>query len=267
MNTKTLLLTISFLCINFISNGQSQIDSEKGVTFYKSGEFKKALEYFNQISEVDTNCEVLGYKADCYRHIGNYDLAIKFFEQAAKDCQPNYEMYLNLGDSYFKNGRINEAYKFFLLTNSLNSENFEVNYNLGLISYQNKNFDQAKIYDKKAHRLNNNDLDALDLLTEIYNSLSEYDSSLMIIDKLHTERPSNRTILLKAYLYGDMGDYKKCIELTTEVINSDPTNTNAYHNRYLAYYQLNDKRNGCRDYKKLRTLDPKTEIENYFRCK
>jgi tetratricopeptide (TPR) repeat protein len=257
-------LIIFSVCVN-VSNGQGQIDS--GAACYKRGEYKKALEYFNQVNETDTNCEVLGYKADSYRHIGNYDLAIRFFEQATKDCEPNYEMYLNLGDSYFKKGLINEAYRNFLKTYSMNHDNFEVNYNLGLISYQYGNFTEAKVYARKATKLKPKEIDAFDLLSEIHNSLEEYDSSLQIIDKLHKEKPSNRTLLLKAYVYGDKGDYEKCIELTTDVLKSDPTNVNAYHNRYLAYYKLNNKKKGCRDYKKVKMLDKESEIENYFGCK
>jgi DNA-binding SARP family transcriptional activator len=68
-------------------------------------------------------------------------------------------------------------------------------------------------------------------------------------------------------VYGDKGDYEKCIELTTEVLKSDPTNVNAYYNRYLAYYKLNNKKKGCRDYKNIKALDKESDIENYFGCK
>lgn len=253
------------VCVNFVCNGQSQADL--GAACYRRGEYKKALEYFSQISEADTDCEVLGYKADSHRHIGNYDLAIEFFERATRECEPNYEVYLNLGDSYFKKGLISEAYKNFIKTYSMNPYSSEVNYNLGLISYQYGNFSNAKDYAKQATRLKPEDIDAFDLLIECHNSLEDYDSSLQIIEKLQKTSQSKRILLLKAYVYGDMGEYERCIKLITKVLKFDPTNIEAYHNRYLAYYKLNNKKKACRDYRKVKALDKGSEIENYFGCK
>src|SRR5687767_15672310 len=112
MSLKTLFFPLFTLSVIFASAQSNPV--AEGVKHYNKGEYEKALEHLNKNTDSTLVCEALKYKADSYRHLGKYNLAIQYFEQSVKECKPDYHTYLNLGDAYYKNKRVDDAHKTFL---------------------------------------------------------------------------------------------------------------------------------------------------------
>lgn len=85
-------------------------DYQKGYSYYKQGQYQKAIEEFEQIVEVQPDYEggylILG---DCYLKIKNYDKAIEAFQKALELKNDNYVTYYGLALSYFNKGSYREV--------------------------------------------------------------------------------------------------------------------------------------------------------------
>jgi tetratricopeptide (TPR) repeat protein len=85
-------------------------DYQKGYSYYKQGQYQKAIEVFEPIVEVQPDYEVghliLG---DSYFRIKNYDKAIAAFQKALELKNDNYVTHKGLALSYFNKGSYREA--------------------------------------------------------------------------------------------------------------------------------------------------------------
>lgn len=85
-------------------------DYQKGVSYYKQGQYVKAIEEFKQILQTHPNYED-GYRilGDCYLKIKNYDRAIEAFRSALRLKTNVYASYYGLALAYYNNGQYRDT--------------------------------------------------------------------------------------------------------------------------------------------------------------
>ncbi|TDI07306.1 MAG: tetratricopeptide repeat protein [Acidobacteria bacterium] len=85
-------------------------DYQKGLSYYKQGQYQKTIEEFEKIIEVHPDYEsghrILG---DSYLKIKAYDQAIEAFQKALELKGDNYVTHYGLALSFFNEGRYREA--------------------------------------------------------------------------------------------------------------------------------------------------------------
>ena len=85
-------------------------DYQKGLSYYKQGQYQKTIDEFEKIVEAHPDYEsghrILG---DSYLKIKNYDKAIEAFQSALELKNDNYVTHYGLALSYFNKGSYREA--------------------------------------------------------------------------------------------------------------------------------------------------------------
>jgi tetratricopeptide (TPR) repeat protein len=267
-NTILLFLILSLRCYAQFDNNTNW---QMALDFHAKKDYYNSLIYINKLDSTFITCEMTELKGDCFHKIGNYNYSIKFLELTKSKCNLSFESYVNLGDSYFKIEKIDSAINNFRKAYIINSKNSELNFNLGLCHYILNDFDLAKNFLKQSIQQNTKELDSYDLLMQIYNESSQFDSSLYVIATLKTHIDKARVKLMEAYIYGHKKDYKKCIQILNQVLKMDiddkGTKSNAYITRYQIYCELGDKDKACNDYLMIKEIDPDYQIDNAYNCK
>jgi len=91
---------------------------------------------------------------DVYAQEGNYEQAIKYFEQALK-LNPTYaEAVHNIGYTFLRLGNKEMAKKYLTKSVEMNPLLYQSLFKLGAIAYEEKNYEQAKVYFLKSLEVN-----------------------------------------------------------------------------------------------------------------
>jgi serine/threonine protein kinase/Tfp pilus assembly protein PilF len=81
-----------------------------GLYFYLNNKFDKTIECLNRALELDPNYgEALNQIAYSYSDLGNYDMAIEYFEKYSAISPGDPNPYDSMGEVYFTMGRLDEA--------------------------------------------------------------------------------------------------------------------------------------------------------------
>ncbi len=89
---------------------KAQGDFEKGLSYYKQGQYDKAIAEFEQLVEASPDYEdgfrILG---DCYLRTKRFEQAVTAFEKAISLKDDNLASYLGLGSAQYRNGSYDAA--------------------------------------------------------------------------------------------------------------------------------------------------------------
>jgi tetratricopeptide (TPR) repeat protein len=222
---------LSMLVVVFITGGlMAQGDFEKGLSYYKQGQYARAITEFEKIVQASPDYED-GYRilGDSYLKTRRYDQAITAFQKALQLDNRNYVSYYGLGLAYYNSGKYREA-----LTTLTRGESYarsprdqydlyrtrgSAYYNLkdynraitdlqkaasiqrgspqevlqlGLAFYQLRNFPEAEKYLRQALALNPNSAEARRYLSQIsYNRA---------VDALESRRYQEAAAMLREYV-------------------------------------------------------------------
>lgn len=241
-------------------------------------EFDKAIEFTNSLDDslFCAKNEILGFT---YSRLGNYEMSIKHYENYIKECNPSYIQRINLGDSYFKVDSISLARKQFLKILETNPDYSLAHYNLGQIEYKLGNKKKAAIHFSAA--LDNTgevvDFDYVEVLIQTYLDMEEYENALKVAEEVtsiwkdHTQTDEYKySSILKSMITGEMGQYKKAIAEIDKILETNIENQaillEAYSNKLKFYFKLNDTKNACKEFEKIKELNPEAEILNKYNC-
>jgi len=267
----TFILLITFL----LSCKTEKVVFNKIENSISNGNLKETSIQLSNLSDT-TSCRYFRLQGDYLRLSGKYRESIEEYQKFESKCGSDFEVINNIGDCYFKLGLGNNSYNYFAKAYLLDSTNNTINYNLGLLNYTSNYDEKAKKYFKKAINYSKGiDFDSYDMLIELHNSKSQFDSSFAIanflINNSKTEQELGRSKLTEAFIYGDMKKFNQCRVLIDSVLGQNKldqkTEYNGYYNRYLCNYMLNDTAQACKDYSKLKFIDPNEGLNNYFECK
>lgn len=124
--------------------------------FEKNGEYDKAIDSYQTISENDTSyTEAASKLMIAYNNAKRYqeciDLGTKIFDTPS-DFTNN--IYLSLGNAYLNTGRFDEARKIYLFSLKKYPYNYILIYNIGLSYYKQEQYKEALPYFQKSAQIN-----------------------------------------------------------------------------------------------------------------
>ena len=116
---------------------------------------KKAIQYYDSLLAKPEVLDSLGDKknealcltkyrlAECHRWVGNYNLALEYFQESTRCDYDLYSGYIGLSDIYMKFDELDSAKKYLTLALKLDSTQADVHYGLGKINFEQGNYIKA----------------------------------------------------------------------------------------------------------------------------
>jgi tetratricopeptide (TPR) repeat protein len=208
------------------------------------GEAAKAIEDLQKTSPDDKEIQLLLGRAK----IGNrqYADAIKIFKALYDDAPDSMEVAFYLGDAYQRSGDSQGAIKIFsdLVTKSQSSEEYKPNQKvflqrLGAAYNDAGEFEKSvAIYEQMLKQENPPTPETIFLLLNAYRLSRQFDKALTAAKKEYERNPGNADIaLVYARTLADAGKSKEGAEVLNKLLQSDPTNVDAYVNLSQVYLQ------------------------------
>jgi len=171
-----------------------------------------------------------------YSKQGEYEKAIRDYDQAIK-LNPEYApAYSNRGNTYSKQGEYGRAIRDYEQVIKLNPEDAVVYFNRGLTYYRQEEYEKAiQDYDQ-AIKLNPGDALAYSNRGTTYSRQREYEKALQDYDQAikldpeHAIAYSNRGLT-----YCEQGEYEKAIQDYDQAIKLNPEDALAYYSKACCY--------------------------------
>jgi tetratricopeptide (TPR) repeat protein len=124
---QPLIALLFFSCALF----HKPTDLEKGIKFYRLGDFTRAARHFDAyVGRHPGSDSGLYYLYDCYRKLDRLDLEIQVLERLARNQVDNVNVYLNLFEYYRGHGRYPELYNLIIDAPSSVRDTFDRSYPL-----------------------------------------------------------------------------------------------------------------------------------------
>jgi tetratricopeptide (TPR) repeat protein len=190
---------------------------EKGLKFYESGNFKKALNPFNKAIQLNPQyAEAYIGRGAAYADLGNFRQAIDDFNKAIKLKPQAIVSYSHRGHAYYWLG-----------------------------NYQQTINDNSKIIELNPHVA-----DAYIMRGLAYDKLGNYQRAIDDFRKATQLEPRDANTYIKLGLaYGNSGNYQQAINAYSKAIKLFPKYAEAYYRRGVAYCKLNNEKIGIEDVK------------------
>jgi len=185
----------------------------------------KAIEGFREVLKIDpNNIQANVHLAKCFRGLGKYDDAIKFFEIAATFSPNDPEIINAIGTCYLEKQEIDKALEKLNKAIELDPRNAEAFSNRGAAYERSGNYQQA---------------------------IADYDKAIEL-DPQHPGTYSNR-----GTAYKKSGDYQRAMADYDKAIELNPKYVQAYFNRGVAYQTLGNHQQAIKDYDRVIELEPR----------
>lgn len=260
---KILILTFSLTLISgvFLSchhNGNEKMDRNE-----------KLLLLDAKIKKHPKDAELYYERGKVYIELQQVNDAINDFKKAISLDNKKVEYHTALGDAYFMNGDVGNSYSTLQAALKLDPNNLEALLKMGEISFYSKDYDRAIETLSKVTRLDENNRTALYMKAFIYKEKEDTANAVQLFRKVIDLYPdyepayeelgmlyaSRKSILGEEYLntalklepkninaryglamlYQDVEMYDQAIDCYVKILEIDPTNKDAWHNRgYIA---------------------------------
>ena len=225
---KKVILGI-ILCFG-VQLGFSQVNMQEGFDLLEGGEFSEAKTFFEQILEIEPNNKTAKI---CYARAlglsGKKAESLKEFKHLQTHYPGDFEILLNLAESFMWNERYGEASQLYKELLSIDPNNFVANLGYANANASLKNNNTALEYIDKSLAVEPKNQNAiiskkyilLSISSEYRNKLS-YDTSMMHLDTILSTHPDDKEALLnKAVNYLWMGKPHKANKIYQEIIEKN----------------------------------------------
>ena len=159
------------ICFNYLSKNSKDIVCLNilGQCFFAEGNFNEAIKVFNDILTFDSkNLSALNSLGRIYHEKRDTKKAEKFFLDALKIDESSFHVVNNIAGFYREEGKSNKAIEYYKKAILLNPNNSYIYNNLSKTYFDINRHDDAKENSFKALKLNPNDGDAQKTLSFIY---------------------------------------------------------------------------------------------------
>ncbi len=202
--------------------------NNKGLEFYNSGEYNKAIECLNKAIELNPALDMAFCNLGAtYNLLGNYDKAAEYLNKAAELNSQNDFTWNNLGLLYKQQGKYNQAVEYYNKALELNPKNSVAWYNLALTYHSLGNYYQAVDCYEETVKLNPNDSVIWNNFGFAYRKLNQYDKAIECYKKsveLNPKYDNAWSNLGAAYFYSE--DYQKALECFNKALELNPDKPN-----------------------------------------
>lgn len=236
--------------------------NNRGVNFYKIGEFDRALEDYERVIELSPNNPIVyNNRGIAFFDSGNPEQAIIDFDRAIQ-INPNYvTAHYNRGNYYHIKGDLKAAIEEF--TEAIQSDpNFYPAYtNRGIVLANLGNYKDAITDYSTAIKINPNDASIYTNRGEAFAKLADNDAALAD----HSKAIQLDPYLAQAYsnrgtVYTDLGNYEAAIADYSQAVAIDPQLAAVFYNRGIAYEHQGKFNDAIADYSQAIQLDPQMTI-------
>ncbi len=202
--------------------------NNKGLEFYNSGEYNKAIECLNKAIELNPALDMAFCNLGAtYNLLGNYEKAAEYLNEAVKLNSQNDFAWNNLGLLYKQQGKYNQAVEYYNTALELNPKNSVAWYNLALTYNSLGNYHQAVDCYEEAVKLNPNDSVIWNNFGFAYRKLNQYDKAIECYKKsveLNPKYDNAWSNLGAAYFYSE--NYQKALECFNKALELNPDKPN-----------------------------------------
>ena len=229
-----------------------------GVIQQNRGNYKSALNYFNQVIFLyDKHAKAyynLGY---CYEKIGNYELAKINFEKAIELDPQLTDAYLNLGQLLISKEEFSAAEKLYNTAINLSPNNPEVYNNLAGLYFKLSKWESSKLNYKNALKFDPANSDYYFNLGNCYSKLKSYEAAVENYEMAIRIKPDHPGAINNlALVHIRRNDYEKANELYRLLISLDKNNAEAYFNLAFSFQQENRTDEAIEFYEKALAIEP-----------
>ena len=227
-------------------------DFQKGISFYKQGQYDKAIREFEQIVKADPDYEdghrILG---DCYLKMKRYDRAIAAFENALKLKSDSFPSHYKLALAYYNSGQYRVTISTLLKAERYArspSEQYRVYKMRGPAYFNNEEFDKAISDLRKAISIRRGDQTDVLQLGIAYYHVGNYAEAEKYLKQTLTLNPDSseakRYLSQVKYRQGvgaiAAGSYKTAVAILNNYIDTNRQDGEAWFNLALAHLFLDD---------------------------
>ena len=230
--------------------------------YYKTGELKKAINVYDAIIALKPKDTMAYYlRGSVKLDNQDHDSAVTDFETAMELSPKDYDMYINIYESFEKNGYGEEGQTY--LRNLLDQNGTDMsNYEKGRISFYLQDYDNARNYLEEARTEASSNADVILMLGKTYEMLGDYNYAASVYndyiqDDATQEEVYNQLGLCKLKIQ----DYQSALETFQqglEIENNSMAQT-MYYNEIVAYEYLGDYKQAAVEMKKYLALYPDDE--------
>lgn len=236
----------------FCGVADAQGDFQRGLSYYKQGQYARAIEEFEQIVEASPDYEsghrILG---DAYLKLREYDKAVSAFEKAIRLKEDNWVSHYGLALAYYNAGRYRQAVA------ALNEgerhartpqENYQKHHVRGSAYYNLSDFDRAIIDLQRAISMRRGDPGVALQLGIAYYHRKEFDQAETYLKQAAASQDQSaeaqeflsRLQYLKGTQALEARDYRQAVRVFENYVTEMPRDGDAWFNLGLARLFLED---------------------------
>lgn len=243
---------IRHVCLSFLISGTlilvgfGQGDFEKGISFYKQGQYARAVEEFEAIVEANPEYEA-GYRVlgDSYLQLKRYAEAARAFQNAIKLQDDNFVSHYGLAVAQFNLGRYQDAAATLLKAENYARsprDRYQVFSTRGAAYYNQERYAQAIVDLKQAVSIQRGVYqDVLQLGLSYYHT-KEFDQAQQFLEQARALNPSApepakflaRLDYQRALQAIESQNYQQAAALLSDYVKSQPDDGEAWFNLGLA---------------------------------
>lgn len=235
----------------------------RGNAYYQLGNLELALADLNVAIMAETinseiiNSETYHLRGRIYSDKGDYERAIKDYEQAIKLSPLNEEIYISRGAAYLDKGELDQALTNFGRAIELNPRNDQAYNNRGVIHFKRDDFDSAIRDFNRAITINPKFGEALVNRANAFNGKQDFKRAILDSNKAISLDPDDpEPYLARGSAYLRRGEFGRAVADLDHLIMVQPNDALAHINRGSAYLGMNKFDQAMADYNKGVVLDP-----------
>lgn len=249
--------------------GSNNCDMEdlynKAQAFYEKGEFQKALNLFNEISDSWPDFSVLNYIGCCYIGTEDYKTAESIFETLISKAPDWERLYFNLARIYIATGQDSKAYKLLKKAIEINPYNEDSYFYMGVYYRIKEQWNEAIEYFLKSEEIDNKGIEVHLNLSTCYVEIGDYEQALSEASKALKINPSDSDALYNTTkILIIMKNYEKAFSVLRDKYTSVHNDIGLLKNLFISALKTNNYDVCIETAKKILTIDENDETSKKF---
>ena len=245
------------LAIKYAGTEVDDILYHIGLSFMQSGDFKKAVHYFEKVLGINPKDEMALYELGfLYDQMGDYAKSVEYYNRLIDIDPYNCFSWFNLGVIHNKAGNHDEAIKVYEFALAANEEFYQALFNIAnALANAGKYNEAIEKYNEYLKHVPNNDY-AFCYIGECYLNIENYVESKKYYQKAIDLNEANDTALFGiGLIMWEKKNYSESIEFINKAIEIDEANSEYLHTLAKVYSDFGNEKNSIKALKKAVKLD------------